>query len=95
MNKIFSTILFICILNGCSFNHIREQDIKKYGIHYEYDKLHKIGINAITYDEDGTIHFYVDKVTAQTKDQIDKELIKIFGRKIDYILHEQKLESIN
>ncbi|MET3196058.1 hypothetical protein [Bacillus sp. OAE603] len=63
-----------------------------YGIHYEHDKLHQIGINAITYDEDGTIHFYVDEITPQTKDKIDKELIIFLGAKI--ILFDKQFLTI-
>lgn len=95
MRKILLSCFCIFILSGCTINYIKEQDIKKYGLQYEMDKLQRLGINAVTHDKDGTVHLYVNEITPKTRNMIDKELIKIFGRKIDYVLHERKIDKIN
>jgi hypothetical protein len=83
----------IVLLNACSqlpnpITELKKEDIKKYGISYEAEKILQLGIEGISVDNDGTIHFYVQKITPKTKKEIEKELIKIFVQKIDFVLHE-------
>lgn len=92
MRMIISLFLLV-FLNACSqvpnpLTELKKEDIKKYGISYEAERLLQLGIEGISIDKDGTIHFYVQKITPKTKNEIEKGLNKIFGQKFEFVLHE-------
>ncbi|MBD8071355.1 hypothetical protein [Bacillus sp. PS06] len=60
------------------------------GLSYEFDKLYQIGIEGIMWGEDDQIIFYVAEPDEKTRQKIDKGLIEIFGRTIDYQLRDSK-----
>ncbi|WP_226578239.1 hypothetical protein [Halobacillus litoralis] len=93
MKMALKLLLICCLLSACSndfLKELREEDIKKYGISIEIEKLLKVGITGVSVDKEGNIHFYVSEIKPDTKKIIDDELINIFGQKFDYILHEDK-----
>ncbi|MEM5018420.1 hypothetical protein WKH31_19150 [Metabacillus indicus] len=95
MKKIIISMFIVIILNGCSqfpnpIKELRKDDILKYGISYETEKLLQLGVEGILIDKEGTIHIYVLKITPNTKSEIENGLIEIFGQKFDFMLHESK-----
>ncbi|WP_338472607.1 hypothetical protein R4Z10_07665 [Niallia sp. XMNu-256] len=60
--RIFIILITTTLLSACSevpnsIKDLRKDDILRYGISYEADRLLKLGIEAITIDNDGTITF--------------------------------------
>ncbi|MFE8699945.1 hypothetical protein ACFYKX_04830 [Cytobacillus sp. FJAT-54145] len=93
MYKMMISLLLLIQLSACSqlpnpIMELRKEDIAKYGVSYEVDKLFKLGIEGISYDEDGHVIFYVQRNTPETRARIEKGLIKIFGQSIDFELQE-------
>ncbi|WP_028401186.1 hypothetical protein [Ectobacillus panaciterrae] len=91
MKKILILLLTSIIFTSCeqiSMKKIKELDIKNYGIPDEADKfMFECGIDAITYDKKGNIHFYVREIKPDTRKKIEQKLIEIFGQKVDFTLH--------
>lgn len=95
MKRYIVHLAVLVFLTSCSeipnpISELRKEDIIKYGISSESDKLMELGIQAISVDKDGKIHFWVRDVNPKTKKDIEKGLVKIFGRKFEFVLHDSK-----
>jgi len=81
------------LLVGCQetlIKKIKEDDIKKYGISYEAERIaRECKLTGISY-KDGKFYFYVDEIKPGTRKKIEQKLIEIFGQKIDFILREER-----
>ncbi|MCT8136671.1 hypothetical protein H1D32_02250 [Anaerobacillus sp. CMMVII] len=91
MRTLIIFLLPILLLCGCEhsfYEKEKEEDIKKNRLFFEYEQLIMYGIEGIGRDKNNTIIFYVADPNEQTRKQIEKGLIKIFGQKIDFILED-------
>lgn len=82
MKKVIISLFIFILLSACSsipnpIKELRKDDILKYGISYETERLLELGIEAIIIDKEGIIHFYVQNITPHTKLEIEKGLIDI------------------
>lgn len=82
-------ILLLMFLTGCSqLEKIQIDDIKHGGLYFERDKLMNYGITGFSIDEKDKIHFYVQEIKPDTRQNIENALIEIFGKKFDFEIHE-------
>lgn len=83
-------ILFI-FLSGCEenfYNNIKKEDVlQNGGLSREFEKLEDMGIRGYSKNGDNII-FYVEEPTEQTREVIEKGLIKLFGVKLNFTLEE-------